>query len=202
MKTLKNTLAIALVAFSLGIVTAFADSGVKTSVNSAPEKAKKESEETLRKVIVDLLKNSTIVETGKVDILFKVDAKKQVVILNVMGESKTLVSSVKNYLSKSSIVVPEAEENKYSITATVNPVPETPNVVRAEIWDALNNAAISETGKVNIVFEVNNKKQVEILNVFGLNSSLVYAVKCQLNRHNLLVPNAGEGRYMVTANFK
>jgi len=164
-------------------------------------KVKTESEENLRKVIVDVLKKSTIEETGKVDILFKINAKKQIEVLNVVGENKTLAKSVRNYLGNSSIVVPEAEENKYTITALLNPAPETSTLLRSEISHVLNNSAITETGKVKIVFEVNSKKEVEILNVFGANASLVYAVQRQLNFSNITAPKAKEGKYIISAKF-
>lgn len=198
MKTLRNTLVIALAVFSLSIVSAYAGN---TTGKPVASKGKTESEENLRKVIVDALKKSTIEETGKVDILFKINAKKQIEVLNVIGENKTLVKSVRNYLGNSSIVVPEAEENKYTITASLNPAPETPNVLRSEISYVLNRAAIAETGNVKIVFEVNSKKEVEILNVFGANASLVYAVQRQLNFSNITAPKAKEGKYIISAKF-
>ena len=58
-----------------------------------------------------------------------------------------------------------------------------------------------QSGKVNIVFTVSEDKHVKVLNVFGRNSALVYAVKQVTNKTAIMVPEAIGGKYMVTVVF-
>ena len=78
-------------------------------------KFEKESNEALRVVITDVLNNSLIYESGKVNIVFKVSEDKHIEILNVFGTNPALVSSVKYQMGRTIIMVPEALEGTYMI---------------------------------------------------------------------------------------
>ena len=123
MKTLRNTLVIVLIAASLGLVNVFAQKKVVKSKAQMVEaqmptvnlKFEKESNEALRVVITDVLNNSLIYESGKVNIVFKVSEDKHIEILNVFGTNPALVSSVKYQMGRTIIMVPEALEGTYMI---------------------------------------------------------------------------------------
>ena len=125
MKTLRNTSIIVLVAISLGFVNVFAEMRVakinksKTTVKvvSIPEKARVESDDALRTILSDILRSSSIYETGKVNIVFKVNDRKQIEVMNVFGSNPALVSSVKYTINKTIIIVPDATEGKYMVSA-------------------------------------------------------------------------------------
>ena len=123
MKTLRNTSIIVLVAISLGFVNVFAQKKVEKvkvhllmdKVTAINEEAKTESNEALRSIILDVLNNAGIYETGRINIVFNVTADKHLEILNVFGTNPALVSSVKYQIANTVIMVPEALEGKYLI---------------------------------------------------------------------------------------
>lgn len=63
------------------------------------------------------------------------------------------------------------------------------------------NMTVDHSGKVNIVFRVSGNKQVEILNIYGYNQALVSSVKKAVNKTVILIPEALEGKYMVSVMF-
>lgn len=124
MKTLRNTLIIAMVAISLGFVNVFAQKKVEKlkshlvveRMAAVNEKVRNQSEDAIRNVITDVLNSSMIYETGKVQIVFKVSNDKRIEVLNVFGTNPALVSSVRYEIGKTIILVPEALEGKYMIS--------------------------------------------------------------------------------------
>ncbi|HEY4787142.1 MAG TPA: hypothetical protein VIH57_13885 [Bacteroidales bacterium] len=125
MKTLKNALIIAVAAICFGFVNLFAEmkaEKVKSAhvtgvLDPKTEKIRMVSDQAIRDVLLGVLNNAFIERTGRVNIVFKVNADKQVEILNVFGYNPELVSHVKKAVLKTAIIIPEALEGKYMITA-------------------------------------------------------------------------------------
>lgn len=126
MKTLRNTSILVLVALSLGFVNLFAKVPVtkinmsKTTVNvtSVSERERVKSENALRVEMINLLNGLSIKEKGKVNIVFKVNSKKQIEIMNVFGANRSLISSVVRSITEGTFVVPKALEGNYMIAAS------------------------------------------------------------------------------------
>lgn len=123
MKTLRNTAIIAVVVTSLGFVNVFAQKKVEKvkahllidKVTAVSEEAKSQSDESLRSILLDVLNQASINESGRVNIIFSVTPEKHLEILNVFGTNQTLVLKVKYELANKSIMVPDAVEGKYFI---------------------------------------------------------------------------------------
>jgi len=125
MKTLRNTSILVLVALSLGFVNLYAKVPVaKTKMNKAtvnvtsiPQKERVQSENALWAVMSNVLNLSSIKEKGKVNIVFKVNSKKQIEVMNVFGSNRQLISSVACSITEDVITVPKALEGSYVIAA-------------------------------------------------------------------------------------
>jgi len=125
MKTLRNTSILVLVALSLGFVNLYAKVPVakikmnKATVNvtSIPQKERVQSEKALWAVMSNVLNLSSIKEKGKVNIVFKVNSKKQIEVMNVFGSNRQLISSVACSITEDVITVPKALEGSYVIAA-------------------------------------------------------------------------------------
>jgi len=125
MKTLRNTSILVLVALSLGFVNLYAKVPVakikmnKATVNvtSIPQKERVQSEKALWAVMSNVLNLSSIKEKGKVNIVFKVNSKKQIEVMNVFGSNRQLISSVASSITEDVITVPKALEGSYVIAA-------------------------------------------------------------------------------------
>jgi hypothetical protein len=123
MKTLRNTAIIAVVVTSLGFVNVFAQKKVEKvkahllidKVTAVSDEAKSQSDESLRNILLDVLNQASINESGRVNIIFSVTPEKHLEILNVFGTNQALVIAVKYELANKTIMVPDAVEGKYFI---------------------------------------------------------------------------------------
>jgi hypothetical protein len=124
MKTLRNISIIVAAALVLGFANIFSETKAEgvhpktVKINTTSEAARAESDQTLRDVITGVLNNSSIYESGKVNIVFKVTPSGRVEILNVFGKTPSLVSSVRYAMNQTVILVPTAVEGTYKISAS------------------------------------------------------------------------------------
>jgi len=124
MKTLRNTLIIVLVVTSLGFVNLFAQMKAERmksaremmTMDPKSEKIRVVSEQAIRDVLSGIFNNVVVEQTGKVSIIFKVSGNKKVEVQNIFGQNPELVKAVKETLTRTTILVPEALEGKYVIS--------------------------------------------------------------------------------------
>lgn len=178
-------------------------SSVFATEGNKPAMASSDAKNVVREQIVKALSDISALDQ-EVVIKFKVSDNSRFEIVNVEGQDKDLVSTVKEELKNEKIAVPAGLDGFYSIKVrfTDHEVvkEDAAAVLRSQLADALSSVNASESASVNVQLYINNNT-LKVKKVEGSDKNLASAVETTLSKSSIVPPAELAGTYNVTVKF-
>ena len=163
-----------------------------------------EVKSTVREKIASTIESSSIKEKGEVTLKFGITGQNNIKILDIESTNKNLSEEVKNVLTDTKVSFPEGSEGVYKIKVLVNGAKEVSpyNVVREQVYNAVEKIETSAQGTVNLKIRVIHPSKVMVLRAESTNPSLAKKVQNTLETEGIKVPVNLNGDYNIKVSFK